>query len=197
MFYRFSLINMTNQQDQFLNYSKKRNNNNNNNKPKRVAPKNIETKSSVNNYNSGVKTVYATGPVYKFDTDPNIVVKVPSYLEFENKPKQVSVKKEQQESKNNLTTLLRQACYPSHDITKMVKDFKTKRKVDPKTGTLVPNLQPILISHLDESNNNRYKELSSQKFQKEVSDYYAKYNINVTFINDRDEELWKIYLYPQ
>ena len=99
--------------------------------------------------------------------------------------------------KNVFNKIMSEACYPDVILEQLLAEFWGNKKIDHRTGTLIAHLQPILINHYDESNENRYKELSSQKFQDEVRNYYEKYDLETVFRNDRDNELWRIFLYPQ
>lgn len=150
------------------------------------------------------RTVIATGPVYRSNGSQVMQVYAVDYNAPQKKPTVLPVVSAlktkmdlQIKTKNVFNKIMSEACYPDVILEQLLAEFWGNKKIDHRTGTLIAHLQPILINHYDESNENRYKELSSQKFQDEVRNYYEKYDLETVFRNDRDNELWRIFLYPQ
>lgn len=148
-----------------------------------------------------IKTVYATGP--KYYATNNVIVqestnnRKPTLTPIDtSRPK---TKKEFMQEKDKLLkdTLNEIYLYDEKKITEMLEEHKNNKQYDYKKGGLVANLKPILVSHYNKNNVNRYNVLSSQKFQDNVTDYFSQYDLDVVFNNDPDNEVWRIILYPQ
>lgn len=152
-----------------------------------------------------VKTVYANGPVYRSNVSSSTRVQAIDYNSaLKQEPKVLTVmaplktKNDLMKEKDNMIQgLLNEVCFKENDLRMMVANFYKEKKIDRRTGSLLAHLQPILISYYNNSNEDRYPALSSRKFQEQVTKYYEKFDIDVTFRNDADNELWRIYLYPQ
>lgn len=134
---------------------------------------------------SNIKTVYANGPIYKMDgiksnTNTNTINKI-------SKPV----------VETHETNLLELVCIKKDKLNQMINNFFKEKKVDLATRSLIPHLTPIIINYYDNDDIYIYPTLSSKKFQNQVKQYYSLYNVNVSFKNDPDNELWRIYLYPQ
>ena len=180
--------------------------NNNNNDWTIVGEKNKNTVKTVNRFSqqntqaaNTVKTVFATGPTYH--SQNSVVVSVPTYNRKitvtpidTSKPK---TKKELMSEKNKLldASLKEIYAYDKKRITNMIEEHKKNKQYDHKKGGLVTNLQPILISHYDRNNVNRYSVLSSQKFRESVIDHFSQFDVDVVLNNDPDNEVWRIVLY--
>ena len=157
--------------------------------------------STHNNSNQNVKNSYATGPIYK-SISGNKVTATDYGTNCE--PKLVSIKSVKSVKKdiyneklNSINRVLYEACLPEQSLSKMIVEFKNKKQINKKTGSLVAHLSPLLINYYDTYGNNRYSSITSQNFQDQVESYYKKYNCSVSFTNDGDNEVYKIYLYPQ
>lgn len=180
----------------------------NNNEWTTVGAKKLDSVKTVNRFaqqnaqeTNSVKTVYATGP--KYHSVGNVVVEVPTNNRKPSltpidtsKPK---TKKEFMQEKNKLLNdaLSEIYYYDEKQINRMLEEHKNNKQYDHKKGGFVANLKPILVSHYNKNNVNRYNVLSSQKFQDAVVDHFSQHDLDVVFNNDPDNEVWRIILYPQ
>lgn len=153
--------------------------------------------------NKPVKTVYATGPKYYSDTDKCVRIEIASNkTSVQSVPVQKTMtKKELMQEKDKL---LNEALneiennYSEKTIEKMLDDHFNNKVYDHKIRSYATHLKlPIILSYYNKNNVNRYATLSSVKFQDSVTEYFNKYDLNVSFSNDADNEIWRIFLYPQ
>jgi len=146
-----------------------------------------------------IKTVFATGPKF-YSTSESSRVEAPSKNKessVQNVQKTFTRKELMEKKQKLLEQACQEICYDEGTIDKMLDNYYNNKVYDHKKGGLVAHLKPILMSYNNKGGIDRYAVLSSQNFQNIVTEHFSQYDLDVTFKNDSDNQVWRIFLYPQ
>ncbi len=156
-----------------------------------------------------VKTVYADiNKVYTNTTTPSVVIannynktSVPTVSTVptvkKSSPLKAKTKKELYDDRvKSIDSAINDACIPESKLLNLLEEFDKYEQIRKCKSSKPGHLPILLLSYFDSKNQNRYPALSSQIFYDQVTEYYSQYDCSVSIVNDKDNEQWKITIYP-
>lgn len=143
------------------------------------------------------------------NTSVNVRTIVSKGLKFDSNGKRVKIKQKKMpsiivEQKSNIESnvesqsqnLINYVCINKQKMDKQLKDFYSRKQYDTKTQSVIPHLTPIIIDYYSDSGLDQRNIPYSDDFRQSVDNYYSNFDIQVKYQNDRENERWRILLYP-